>query len=165
MLTFTCFDSHNTNPLTYFDRYTCLQDCYRTRKSKKVGSSLLLYFFKKVSFSSMSTFIVQWQIHQIVSPILNSESTNFSNEYLFWFLFQLGLCNWEKTVLFSFSTTYSNWEKFVEKNIKSNCPNWWNGILLPKLFCLLWEKNVLVIEKNFWNSRLKAKNLPNFWDH
>ena len=30
---------------------------------------------------------------------------------------------------------------------------------------LLWEKNVLVIEKNFWNSRLKAKNLPNFWDH
>ena len=30
---------------------------------------------------------------------------------------------------------------------------------------LLWEKNVLVIKKNFWNSRLKAKNLQNFWDH
>ena len=30
---------------------------------------------------------------------------------------------------------------------------------------LLWEKIVLVIEKNFWNSRLKAKNLQNFWDH
>ena len=30
---------------------------------------------------------------------------------------------------------------------------------------LLWEKNVLVIEKNFWNSRPKAKNLQNFWDH
>ena len=30
---------------------------------------------------------------------------------------------------------------------------------------LLWEKNVLVIEKNFWNSRLKAENLQNFWDH
>ena len=41
-----------------------------------------------------------------------------------------------------------------------------NGILLPKLFHdLLWEKIVLVIEKNFWNSRLKAKNLQNFWDH
>ena len=38
-----------------------------------------------------------------------------------------------------------------------------NGILLPKLF-LLWEKIVLVIEKKFWNSRLKAKNLQNFWD-
>ena len=24
---------------------------------------------------------------------------------------------------------------------------------------LLWEKNVLVIEKNFWNSSLKAENL------
>ena len=30
---------------------------------------------------------------------------------------------------------------------------------------LLWEKIVLVIEKNFWNSRLKAKNLQNLWDH
>ena len=44
--------------------------------------------------------------------------------------------------------------------------------LLEKLaFCyqnwsdLLWEKNALVIEKNFWNSRLKAENLQNFWDH
>ena len=30
---------------------------------------------------------------------------------------------------------------------------------------LLWEKIVLVIQKNFWNSRLKAENLQNFWDH
>ena len=28
----------------------------------------------------------------------------------------------------------------------------------------LWEKNVLVIQKNFWNSRLKAENLQKFWD-
>ena len=42
-----------------------------------------------------------------------------------------------------------------------------NGILLPKLFwptVTHWEKIVLVIEKNFWNSRLKAKNLQDFWD-
>ena len=30
---------------------------------------------------------------------------------------------------------------------------------------LLWEKIVPVIEKTFWNSRLKAENLQNFWDH
>ena len=30
---------------------------------------------------------------------------------------------------------------------------------------LLWEKIVLVIEKNFWNSRLKVENFQNFWDH
>ena len=30
---------------------------------------------------------------------------------------------------------------------------------------LLWEKIVLVIKKNFWNSRLKAENLQHFWDH
>ena len=27
------------------------------------------------------------------------------------------------------------------------------------------KKNVPVSEKNFWNSRLKAWNLQNFWDH
>ena len=39
----------------------------------------------------------------------------------------------------------------------------WYGILwilLPKCSDL-WEKIVLVIEKNFWNSRLKAQNLQN----
>ena len=30
---------------------------------------------------------------------------------------------------------------------------------------LQWEKIILVIEKKFWNSRLKAENLQNFWDH
>ena len=30
---------------------------------------------------------------------------------------------------------------------------------------LLWEKIVLVIEKNFRNSRLRAENLKFFWDH
>ena len=30
---------------------------------------------------------------------------------------------------------------------------------------ILWEKIGLVIEKNYWNSRLKAENLQNFWDH
>ena len=29
---------------------------------------------------------------------------------------------------------------------------------------LLWEKIVLVIEKKFWNSSLKAENLQIFWD-
>ena len=29
---------------------------------------------------------------------------------------------------------------------------------------LLWEKIVLVIEKNFWNSMLKAENLKFFWE-
>ena len=33
-----------------------------------------------------------------------------------------------------------------------------NGILLPKLFLPTVRKHVLVIEKNFWNSRLKAEN-------
>ena len=45
------------------------------------------------------------------------------------------------------------------------------GFEAEMVFCyqncsdLLWEKIVLVMEKNFWNSRLKAENLQNFWDH
>ena len=40
-----------------------------------------------------------------------------------------------------------------------------NGILLPKLFWPTVRKNRLVIEKIFWNSRLKAENLQKFGDH
>ena len=53
---------------------------------------------------------------------------------------------------------------------------WWDILtqgtkILKMVFCyrncsdLLWEKIVPVIEKNFWNSRLKAKNLQKFWDN
>ena len=38
-------------------------------------------------------------------------------------------------------------------------------LCLQKCSNLLWEKNVLVIQKNFWNLRLRAKNLHNVWDH
>ena len=43
--------------------------------------------------------------------------------------------------------------------------------LIKMVFCyqnysdMMWEKIDLVIEKNFWNSRLKAKNFQNFLDH
>ena len=36
---------------------------------------------------------------------------------------------------------------------------------LPKLFWPTVRKIVLVIDKNFWNSRLKAKKLQIFWDY
>ena len=41
-----------------------------------------------------------------------------------------------------------------------------NGILLPTKIVLTYceKKIVLVIEKIFWNSRLKAENLQKFWD-
>ena len=38
-------------------------------------------------------------------------------------------------------------------------------ILLKKLLWPTVRKIVLVIEKNFWNSRLKAENLQYFLDH
>ena len=52
---------------------------------------------KLATFFSRNSLIHYGVVHQIVSPISNSESTNFFNEYLIWFLFQPA--NWEKTVL------------------------------------------------------------------
>ena len=40
-----------------------------------------------------------------------------------------------------------------------------SGILLPKLFWSTLRKKILVINKNFWNSRLKTENLHNFLNH
>ena len=43
--------------------------------------------------------------------------------------------------------------------------------LMEMVFCyqncsdLLWEKIVLVIDKNFWILRMMAENLQNVWDH
>ena len=69
-------------------------------------------------------------VHQIVSPISNSESTNFFNEYLLWFLFQLA--SWEEkkmfwtNKIFFFYFNCSNWEKFMEKFVKQIGENiWW----------------------------------------
>ena len=43
------------------------------------------------------------------------------------------------------------------------CSN--NGILLQKLFWPTVRKNCSSDRENFWNLRLKAENLQNFWDH
>ena len=51
------------------------------------------------------------------------------------------------------------WSRIVSFSYKRN------GSFLPKLFWpTVRKKIVLVIEKNIWNSRQKAKNLQKFWD-
>ena len=113
------------------------------------------------SFGNFSAFLLEsswtspfkynlknWRYHQLVSPILNYKSTNFSNEYLLWFLFQVA--NWEKKPwfgpirsffsffdfiwsLFSFSTAQTektSWKKNRETNWWKHVMNSWN-ILTP----------------------------------
>ena len=64
---------------------------------------------------------------------------------------------------------YGHW--FNMKNLLSLRKSVSGSYPTSMVFCypnysdLLWEKIVLVIEKNFWNWRLKAENLQNFWDH
>ena len=52
-----------------------------------------------------------------------------------------------------------HWE---EKNRKKGGFYFKFGILLPLIFSATVRKKILLIEKNFWNSRLKAENLKMF---
>ena len=72
-----------------------------------------------------------------------------------------------------------NWdsmEQISQNGVKTILSSIWFSwipriLIIEMVFCyqscsdLLWEKNVLVIEKKVWNSRLKADNLKKFWDH
>ena len=66
--------------------------------------------------------------------------------------------------------THQNTEKKLTRAKYLVQKYWWKEWNLLTVFCyqnrsdLLWEKIVLVIKKNFGNSRLKAENLQNFWD-
>ena len=57
---------------------------------------------------------------------------------------------------------------YIKQHCKNSKHEHWTQfsivILLPKLFWPTVRKIILVIEKIFWNSRLKAKNLQIFWD-
>ena len=71
------------------------------------------------------------RIHQIVSPILNFESTNSYIEYFYDCFF-----NWEtekknlvwNSKKFVFIFNCSNWERFVEKFRETN---WWKYLMNP----------------------------------
>ena len=71
--------------------------------------------------------------------------------------------NYQQQLRFFFS--------FLSETFKLQLAETFRWKLKKMVFCyqncsdLLWEKIVLVIEKYFWNSRLKAENLQNFSDH
>ena len=71
---------------------------------------------------------------------------------------------WQKSLISMFWNTL-----FSQIMPNFRWPDWkfvkveWNGYLLSNT--VLWEKVVLVIEGNFWNSRLNAQNLQKFRDH
>ena len=90
----------------------------------------------------------------------------------------------QKWILFVYWNGYRSYQGIVHHRIRTHSyhesspsfdGNRWVQLLettttklLEMVFCyqncsdLLWEKIVLVIEKNFFNSRLKAENLQNF---
>ena len=64
-----------------------------------------------------------------------------------------------------------NWLSYSDNGVLHDLSFPFGKKISAMVFCcqkysdLMWERTVLVIEKNFWNSRLKAKNLQKFWDH
>ena len=98
----------------------------------KVDYTLCIQLFLKEKGSLLNSnyhlFINCYITHQIVSPILNFESSNYFNEYLLWFIFQLA--NWKKkswTIKkFVFFFNCWNWENFMEKISEIN---WWKHVM------------------------------------
>ena len=78
-------------------------------------------------------------------------------------LFALSTCVSKWVIIASCSHFFKTYSKFITCFHKS-----W--IYETLVFCyqncsdLLWERIILGIEKNVWNSRLKAENFQNFWD-
>ena len=70
----------------------------------------------------------------MVSPISNSESTNFLTN---WFLFQLANKLFWTNKKFAFFFNCSNWEKFV-KQIGENI--WWVCYIFFRLFLVKWQQ-------------------------
>ena len=59
----------------------------------------------------------------------------------------------------------SNWNKPWLLTTKGKNFRWKMVFCYQNCSDLLWEKIVLVIQKNFWNSRLKAEDSKFVWNH
>ena len=95
------------------------------------------------------------------------------------------ICTWSNLSRLQFEGKSDVWISQVRRVVSSAdfdafsflCTDRVNDVWISHLLCvslvfcyqnfsdLQWEKIVLVIEKNFWNSRLKAENFQNVWDH
>ena len=112
---------------------------------------IFIYFFVFCWIKKKGELLCKF-CNEITQPFLNLEGTHPA------------FCS---IIFFNCFIFNTNWTPCPNDMIHTQCvSNIW--ILL---FCyqncsdLLWEKIVLVIGKNFWNSRLKAENLQKFWDH
>ena len=116
------------------------------------------FFQKPAKYCIFALFLVDrsWQ----------NKYLNFLQRIVQTFAVKILLINWEKKVS-SLQSHTKNWiySKFATASLEFN--NFFSEVVFCFQNCsdLLWEKNVLVIEKNFWNSRLKNVNLKIFWDH
>ena len=127
--------------LKYESHYN--QDCTKNGSEvlKKMSSSC---FFSHLSFQTFFDFALRF----IGRAAMLTHRTRWTGKI------------W--AVIWSQRMTWTSFSiRFLKKRLKK----------MKLVFCfqncsdLLWEKIVLVIEENFWNSRLKAENFQNFWDH
>ena len=98
---------------------------YRFKSSAK-SPSTTMYVNIVLEIVKMGN-IDKWQIHQIVSPNSNSDSTIF---FRISFYISVSTCKLRKKKLFwtkkKFGFNCSNWEKFVEKIREIN---WWKHLM------------------------------------
>ena len=84
-------------------------------------------------------------------------------------LLDLAVSTWDTNVKYNWRLLhFLLFQRYQQSNWEFKTVSFKSGLYQSKkvwsmLFCF--KKNVLVINKNFWNWRLKANNMQNFWDH
>ena len=73
------------------------------------------------------SLILSLWTHNAVIPILNSEPTNFFDEYLLWFRFQLA--NWEKNTCLGPIRFHFQLPKLRKFSVKHGETNWWKHLM------------------------------------
>ena len=109
----------------------------------------------------------------ILSSVKNCKTYNRSlKDQQLYFCGTIKTTNWIlKQSINVFFKLFHNWKIVLFSWVPLYCSNkvllecFRNGILLSKLFWPTVRKNCSSVPENFWNSRLKATNLENFWDH
>ena len=89
-------------------------------------------------------------VHQILSPISNSESTNFFNEYLLWFLFSTG--ELRKNVCYEPMGSLFLFQLLKLRKIRET--NWWNYLIW------LFKIQKLVTNCNVQTAHFLRQNRP-----
>ena len=128
-----------------------------------VDIGLLIIDFREQSTKEISARIT-FQIYNKTKLLFNQ--TKIDNPIFEMIILRLHIKSYQLIIFLNSALNYfCNFYPWIIYLISFFSWGAFNGILLQNCSDLLWEKILLVIQKNIWNSRLKAENLKKICDH